>query len=68
MDSEDWLAFIGIVGIFLLILFVVAIEIVAVILVAGFLASWFGFTGVMWWAVAIVLFLVINGIIGLLVR
>lgn len=68
MNGEDYLAFFGIVGLILLILFVIAVEIVAVVLVAGFLATYFGFTGVMWWAVAIVLFMVINGLIGLVVR
>lgn len=67
MDT-DILAGIGVIGLIVLILLLFVVEIVAIVLVAGFLASFFGFTGVMWWAVAIVLFLVINGFIGLLVR
>lgn len=55
-------------GIIVTVVSLILIRIVAVILVAGYIATGLGVTGVMWWAVAIVLFLLINGIIGLVIR
>ena len=54
-------------GAIVIIVVLILIRIVAVILVAGYIATALGVTGVIWWAVAIVLFLVINGIIGLVI-
>ena len=55
-------------GIIVTVVVLILIRLVAVILVAGYIATALGVTGVIWWAVAIVLFLVINGIIGLVIR
>ena len=55
-------------GIIVTVVVLILIRLVAVILVAGYIATALGVTGVIWWAVAIVLFLLINGIIGLVVR
>ena len=55
-------------GIIVTVVGLILIRLVAVILVAGYIATALGVTGVIWWAVAIVLFLVINGIIGLIIR
>ena len=55
-------------GIIVTVVVLILIRLVAVILVAGYIATCLGLTGVIWWAVAIVLFLLINGIIGLVVR
>lgn len=55
-------------GIIVTVVVLILIRIVAVILVAGYIATCLGVTGVIWWAVAIVLFLLINGIIGLVIR
>ena len=54
-------------GIIVTVVVLILIRLVAVILVAGYIATVLGVTGVIWWAVAIVLFLVINGIIGLVI-
>ena len=54
-------------GAIVIIVVLILIRIVAVILVAGYIATALGVTGVIWWAVAIVLFLLINGIIGLVI-
>ena len=54
-------------GAIVIIVILILIRLVAVILVAGYIATALGVTGVIWWAVAIVLFLVINGIIGLVI-
>lgn len=54
-------------GIIVTVVALILIRLVAVILVAGYIATALGVTGVIWWAVAIVLFLVINGIIGLVI-
>ena len=55
-------------GIIVTVVVLILIRLVAVILVAGYIATALGVTGVIWWAVAIVLFLLINGIIGLVIR
>lgn len=55
-------------GIIVTVVVLILIRLVAVILVAGYIATGLGVTGVIWWAVAIVLFLLINGIIGLVIR
>ena len=55
-------------GIIVTVVVLILIRLVAVILVAGYIATALGVTGVIWWAVAIVLFLLINGIIGLILR
>lgn len=55
-------------GIIVTVVVLILIRLVAVILVAGYITTCLGVTGVIWWAVAIVLFLVINGIIGLVIR
>lgn len=55
-------------GLLILAIVLIVVELLAVIVIAGHVASYFGFTGLMWWAVAIVSFIVINGIIGLFLR
>lgn len=63
-DDLSWL-----VIIFALLLFLaLVVEVYVVILMATFLASWFGFSGLLWWVCAILLFGVINGLIGALWR
>ena len=54
-------------GIIVTVVVLILIRLVAVILVAGYIATALGVTGIVWWAVAIVLFLLINGIIGLVI-
>ena len=48
----------------LLILFIIA----GVGLVAGYIASMLGFTGIMWWAVTLVFYIIISGIILMINR
>lgn len=64
MDLEVY----GMVGLILFIVLILVCEVVAVILVAGFIATYLGLSGIMWWAVAFVVFLLINGLIGLVSR
>ncbi len=40
----------------------------ALMLVAGFVATTLGLTGVMWWAMAIVIFLLLTGFLSLINR
>jgi len=54
----------GIIGYFLLIIGIILVRIIAVIIVAGAIATYIGLTGFLWWAVAIVIFLIINAIIS----
>ena len=63
-DDLGWL--VVLLGILLFIAFVV--ELYVIMLIATFLATWFGFSGLLWWACAILLFMVINGLIGLIWR
>ena len=53
-------------------LFVLGVVILLVLLgigfVAGYIASWLGFTGVMWWAVTLVFYIVIGGLIAMINR
>ena len=63
-DDLSWL-----IILFAILLFIaLCIEIYVVILMATFLASWFGFSGILWWVCVILLFGVINGLIGLVWR
>lgn len=59
-DELGWLV------VFIAILFVVlfALELWVIIMISGFLASYFGFTGVLWWVCAFMMFIFINGVIG----
>ena len=58
----------GILAVVCLVILLLVVEIGAVMLVAGFVASYLGLTGVLWWAVALVVFLLINGVLGVLFR
>lgn len=40
------------------------LEIWVIILISGFLASYFGFSGVLWWVCAFMMFVLINGLLG----
>ena len=40
-----------------------ALEIWVIILISGFLASYFGFSGLLWWVCAFMMFVLINGLI-----
>ena len=58
----------GIFALLALIIVVLVVEFAVVAIVAGFIASWFGVSGILWWAIAIVVFLLINGILSALAR
>lgn len=40
------------------------LEIWVIIVISGFLATYFGFSGVLWWICAFMMFCLINGVIG----
>jgi len=54
----------GIIGYFLLIIGIILVRIIAVIIVAGAIATYVGLSGLLWWAAVIVIFLIINAIIS----
>ena len=58
-DEIGWL----VIFLALLLFLVLVVEIYVVILIAAFLASWFGFSGILWWVCAIIMFGIINGLI-----
>lgn len=62
MDLADY----GMIGIVVIVFALIFVEIFLVWLVASFLASFLGVTGIYWWAFAIVIFLLINAILGFL--
>lgn len=59
-DGLNWLIFLMVVLIFIFLV----MEIWVIVLICGFLATWFGFSGILWWVCAIMMFCIINGIIG----
>lgn len=64
MDFDVIIPVLGII----LIIVVWCIVLGAFILVAGFVATSLGLTGVMWWAMAIVIFLLLTGVLSLINR
>lgn len=60
MDLEAY----GIVGYIVFIIAIICIRILAVFVVAGAIATYIGLTGILWWASAFVIFLVINALIS----
>lgn len=59
---------IGAMGLIGLIILVIVIELAVVMIVAGWIASLLGVSGILWWCVAIIVFLLINGVLGALSR
>lgn len=66
--KRELLVELGIVGIIALVIFILFIEIFAILLIASAIASFFGFSGILWWIVVIGLFVIINGIIGFILK
>lgn len=64
MDVDDWLM----LGLICLCVFVFGVVFVAMALVAGYIASGMGFTGIMWWAVTILFYIMIVGVIAMINR
>lgn len=60
MDIEEY----GLISILLIIILIIIVEILLIWIVASVVASFFGVSGLTWWAVAIVTFLVINAILN----
>ena len=58
----------GVIGFILFIIAIICIRIIAVLVVAGAIATYIGVTGILWWASVIVIFLLINAIISGLKR
>ena len=56
----------GIAIIIALILLIVVVEVLVVCVVAGYIATLLGATGLVWWCIAIVVFILINSVIGAL--
>ena len=59
----DWEA-LGLLSLICLLIIVAIVEIFVVILIAGAVASLLGFTGALWWLVAVVVFILLNSLIG----
>ena len=64
MDVDAWLM----LGLICLYVFVFGLVFVAIGLVAGYIASGMGFTGIMWWAVTILFYILIAGVIAMINR
>ena len=47
-----------------IIVVVLALEIWVIILISGMCASYFGFSGLLWWVCAFMMFCIINGLLG----
>lgn len=61
---EEILFGIGVVGIILFILVLVLLPFVCTIVLGTYLATFFGLTGLVWWAFVILFYIIIIGIIG----
>lgn len=66
MKNSDKYWFVSLLAIFVLL--VVVVEVYICIVMATFIATWFGFNGLLWWACALLMFVVINGLISLAVK
>ena len=64
MDFDDMMIFI----VFFFLCLLICTIIISIGLFASFIASWLGLTGIMWWAVTIVFYLLIAGIIMMINR
>ena len=64
----NWLYGFGVMGLVMLVIGIIFFEVLAIMLIAGAIASHFGFHGMFWWIVAIGVFLMINAIINAIVK
>lgn len=64
MSLIDVLTGIGVIGIIIFIVLLIFIPAIAAFIVASLIASHFALSGIAWWAVVIVVFLIIMAIIG----
>ena len=60
----DFLTGLGVIGIFIIIVLIIIFVILCPLIVAIIIANYFALTGISWWAVVIVLWLIIAGIIS----
>ena len=65
---EELLIGIGIMGIILFILVLILLPFVCTIILATYLATTLGLTGLVWWSFVIIFYLVIEGLLGLIAR
>lgn len=61
MDLDSF----GVIGLFVVLVMFVIVELVAFAYVSGYIATLLGVTGVVWWSVAFVVFLLLNGVMGM---
>ena len=54
----------GIIGYFLLVIGIIVIRIIAIVIVAGAIATYLGLNGLLWWTTVIVIFLILNSLIS----
>ena len=56
----------GFIALLIAVLIVVlfALELYVIVVISGLVASYFGFSGVLWWVCAFMMFCIINGVIG----
>lgn len=66
--DDKWLVGLGIASVLAIVLVVFVVEILAVFIIVSWMATVMGLTGWSWWIVAIFLFIVINGVLGLIFR
>lgn len=66
--DDKWLVGLGIASVLAILLVVFVVEILAVFIIVSWMATVMGLTGWSWWIVAIFLFIVINGVLGLIFR
>ena len=58
----------GVIGLVLFICILVLLPLLCTIILGTYLATIFGFTGLVWWAFVILFYIILMGILGLLAR
>ena len=61
MDLDSF----GVIGLFGVLVMFLIVQLVAFAYVSGYIATLLGVTGVVWWSVAFVVFLLLNGVMGM---
>ena len=64
----DFIEEFGIVALLLFVIVILVVEVLVIAVVAGWVASCLSVTGMLWWCVAIFIFIFINAILGALWR
>ena len=63
---KEFLLGLGVIGLILLFIIILLLPLICTIILGTYLATIFGFSGIVWWAFVILFYIIIMGILGLL--